>query len=183
MTEAAQMEAPVKKAKPDIKRSLEIESEIARSLLVNIHTVIADDEDLALNTIEGETSLIETIKLAVERIADIEAFREATKARRDALKAREDRLAKQQELLRTALVAAMGAVEMKKLELPAATLTIKAVPPKATIVSEVDIPSNFWKPQDPKLDLKAITDALKAKETVPGATLSNGGETIQIRYV
>jgi hypothetical protein len=54
--------------------------------------------------------------------------------------------------------------------------------PKAIILNEADIPSKFWKAQDPKLDRKAVLDALKAKEAVAGAELSNGGETIQIRW-
>jgi hypothetical protein len=166
----------------DLKRALEVEGEVARSLLANINSVLADDEEATLHAIEGETNLIEAITSAVERIADLEAMADATKSRLDDLKARRDRFDRQAENIRTALVAALGAVEMRKLELPVATLTIKAVPPKANVISEADVPSSFWKPQPPKLDLKAITDALKAKEAVPGATLSNGSETIQIRF-
>jgi Siphovirus Gp157 len=49
------------------------------------------------------------------------------------------------------------------------------------ILDEAILPAKFWKAQDPKLDKKAVLDALKAKEDVPGASLSNGGETISIR--
>jgi hypothetical protein len=166
----------------DLKRALEIETDVARSLLANINAVLADDEEATLHAIEGETNLIEAITSAVERIADLEAMSDATKSRLDDLKARRDRFDRQSENIRTALVAALGAVEMRKLELPIATLTIKAVPPKAVVHEEADLPSRFWKPQDPKLDLKAITDALKAKEDVPGASLSNGSETLMLRW-
>lgn len=166
----------------DLKRALEVEGEVARSLLANVNAVLADDEEATLHAIEGETNLIEAITSAVERVQDLEAMADATKSRLDDLKARRDRFDRQAENIRTALVAALGAVEMRKLELPVATLTIKAVPPKANVISEADVPSSFWKPQPPKLDLKAITDALKTKEAVPGATLSNGSETIQIRF-
>lgn len=166
----------------DLKRALEIETDVARSLLANINAVLADDEEATLHAIEGETNLIEAITSAVERIADLEAMSDATKSRLDDLKARRDRFDRQSENIRTALVAALGAVEMRKLELPIATLTIKAVPPKAVVHAEADLPSRFWKPQDPKLDLKAITDALKAKEEVPGASLSNGSETLLLRW-
>lgn len=166
----------------DLKRALEVEGEVARSLLANINAVLADDEEATLHAIEGETNLIEAITSAVERVQDLEAMADATKSRLDDLKARRDRFDRQAENIRTALVAALGAVEMRKLELPVATLTIKAVPPKAVINSDADIPAKYWKPQDPKLDLKAITDALKAKELVPGASLSNGGSTLQVRF-
>jgi hypothetical protein len=164
----------------DLKRALEIESEIARSLLANIHSVLSDDEEMAITAIEGETNLLETIGVAVERISELEALEDATKARLDALKARKERFGRQAENIRTALLAAMAAVEMRKLELPHATITLKSVPPKAVIISECDVPSIYWKQPDPKLDLAAITKALKANEVVLGATLSNGNQTVQI---
>lgn len=166
----------------DLKRTLEVEADVARSLLANINAVLADDEEATLHAIEGETNLIEAITSAVERVQDLEAMADATKSRLDDLKSRRDRFDRQAENIRTALVAALGAVEMRKLELPLATLTIKAVPPKANVISEADVPSTYWKPQPPKLDLKAITEALKAKEVVPGASLSNGGSTLQVRF-
>jgi hypothetical protein len=46
------------------------------------------------------------------------------------------------------------------------------------------VPAGFWRRGDPKLDKKALLDALKALpkgEHIPGAELSNGGATIQIR--
>lgn len=168
--------------KRSIVRDLDIQTEAARCLLANIRSVIEDDEEAAICAIEGETNLIEAITVAVERIAELEGLEDATKARLDALKARRDRFSRQAENIRTALVAAMGAASLKKLELPIATLSCKPVPPKATVFAEADLPSQFWKPQAPKIDLKAVADALKAKESVPGASLSNGGETVSIRF-
>ena len=166
----------------DIKRTLELETEIARGLLANIHAVLADDEEAIHDAIEGETNLLETIGLAVDRVAELEALEAATKDRLDALKARKDRFGRQADNIRTALVSAMGAANLKKLELAQATITCKPVPPKACIISDADIPSQFWKAQPPKLDLAAITAALKAKTDIPGATLSNGNETVVIKF-
>ena len=75
----------------------------------------------------------------------------------------------------------MSMAELKKLELPQATISRKPTPAKALILDEAAIPARFWKPSDPKLDKKAVLDALKAGEAVPGTSLSNGGETIAIR--
>jgi hypothetical protein len=49
------------------------------------------------------------------------------------------------------------------------------------IVDEAAIPADFWKPSDPKLDKKAVGEALKAGREVAGAMMSNGGETLQVR--
>lgn len=166
----------------DIKRNLELEAEAARSLLLNIRAIVADDEEATVDAIEGETNLIEAIGFAVDRVSELEAFSEATKGRLDALKARRDRFERQAENIRTALLVALGTIGMKKIELAQATLACRQVPPKASITAEADIPPQFWKPQPPKLDLKSITEALKAQTAVPGATLTNGGETISIRF-
>lgn len=163
-------------------REISREAEAARSLLANIRDVMALDADEALTVVEGETNLIEAIGKAVDRIATVDAHHKALAEQSVTLAARKARFEQQGELLRAAVLSAMGVADLKKLELPQATLTRKAVAPKAVILSEADIPSQFWKPQDPKLDRKAVLDALKAKEAVAGAELSNGGETIQIRF-
>jgi hypothetical protein len=49
------------------------------------------------------------------------------------------------------------------------------------ITDEHAIPQAFWRPQPPKLDRKAIGEALKAGQAVPGAQLSNGGTTLAIK--
>lgn len=168
--------------KISVARAVEVEADIAKSLLANISSVIEDDEEAILGAIEGETNLVEAIQSAIDRVAELAVLEDAIKARLDDLKTRKDRFARQADHIRTAIVSAMGAASLKKLELPIATLSCRSVPPKAVVTSEADIPSNYWKPQDPKLDLKGITDALKAGDDVPGATLSNGSETLSIRF-
>lgn len=163
-----------------IVRNLSIEADIARSLLANIRDVIGDDEEMAADAVEGETNLIEVIEAAIARIAELEGFEASIKAHMASLRERKDRFGKQADMLRQAVLVAMGMADLKKIELPGATVSRKSVPPKAEIISGADIPAKFWKPADPTLDLKAVLAALKAKEQVPGAVLSNGGETLAI---
>lgn len=165
----------------NIVRTLNAEAEAAQSLLANIRDVIGEDEEMSLAAVEGETNLVEVIKAAVDRINELEGFGASIANHTKELAERRGRFERQAEMLRQAVVVAMGMADIKKLELPTATLSRKAIPPKAEIVSEADIPSKFWKPADPKLDRKALLEALKAKEAVPGAALSNGGETLAIR--
>jgi len=157
------------------------QAEAARSLLANIRDILADDEQAIADAIEGETGLLEAIGSAVARIGEIAAIRDGIDAYAKQLKARLARLDRQEELIRTALLSAVSATGLKKIELPIATVSLKAVPPSLVVTCEADIPPEFWKPQDPKMDRKAVTDALKAKQAVPGAELSNGGETIAIK--
>lgn len=165
----------------DMQRTLRDEAESARVLLANLRDIIGDDEEAAAGAIEGETNLIEAIAAAVEQIAADEAHAEATVAVMKRYSERKGRLEARAERARAAISVAMDMAGLKKLELPQAVLTIKATPAKAIVTDEAAIPSKFWKPADPKLDKKAVLDALKAGETVSGAELSNGGTTLQIR--
>lgn len=165
----------------DDVRTLRIHGEAAQALLANIRDVIGDDEEMALVAVEGETCLIEAIGAAVNRIAELNAHCEALETQAKALSERRSRFESQAASIKAAVFVAMGQAELRKLELPQATLSVRAVPPKAEVLDEAAIPPKFWKAQDPKLDRKALLDALKAKEFVPGATLSNGGETLAIK--
>jgi hypothetical protein len=165
----------------DISRELQVQGEAARNLLLNVRDVIGDDEEMIATAIEGETNLTEAISSAVDRISELNCHQESLALRIKALQERRDRFEDQAARIKAAIHVAMSQGELRKLELPQATLSVRAVPPKVEITDEAEIPSRFWKPQDPKLDKKAIAEALKLNVPVPGATMSNGGETISIR--
>lgn len=165
----------------NVSREVQIQGEAARSLLANIRDVIGDDDEMIATAVEGETSLIEAISGGVDRIEELKAHREAIETRIKDLQTRRDRFEDQEGRIKAAIHIAMGQAELPKIELPQATLSLRAVPPKAEITDEALVPSKYWKAQDPKLDKKAVLDALKAKEDVPGASLSNGSQSISIR--
>jgi hypothetical protein len=166
----------------DVSRELHIQGEVAKALLLNIRTEIGDDEDLALTAVEGETNLIEAITEALNRVLDIEAMEEAINLQQKALSQRKDRLSHQAERIRAAILLAMSSADLKKLELPRATLTRKATPAKVIVTNEAYLPSAFViEKTELKPDKKALLEALKAGEVIAGAELSNGGEQLQIR--
>ncbi len=158
------------------------EMEAARVLKEQLAAVAGDDEDAIRDTIEGETNLHEIIRKVVEEISAATANIEGIKAHVEKLRARQDRLEAGIEIKRTAILNAMAIGEIRKLDAGIATLSRKPVPPKLVVVDEASIPSEFWKRADPTLDKKALTSALKNEEKVPGAQLSNGGETLALRW-
>ena len=190
-----------------LSRDIFVSTEVAKSLIHNVRSVMEgfskeDDPDAALSIAESETDLLEVIDKAVTRVFELEDMSDALKTRAQKIAARKKRLDDQAELLRASIQNAMGAIEQTKLELPQATLSVRPVAPKLAITDEAMIPSVYWKPQDPVLDRVALTAALKAqaaklaeagddkdliaklaKDAIPGATLSNGGETISIKAV
>lgn len=151
----------------DLKRTLKDEGAAAQALLASIRAAIGDDEQAALDAIEGETTLLEAVDASLNRLAEIEALRDSIGALIASYRERSDRLDNQSEQIRAALCLAMSAAGVKKLERPAGTLSLRSVPPKAIITSEVELPARFFVEQNPKLDKKAVLDALKAGEKIP----------------
>jgi hypothetical protein len=157
------------------------ETEAARALVASLADVLGDDAELAADTIEGETNLQEVIRSALGRIVELDTMTEGIKVTQDALASRKARLEKQREMIRESLAVALEVACIKKMETPLATISLRAVPPRVEVIDESAIPATYWKPQEPRLDRKAVLDALKDKRDVPGATLSNGGMAVTIR--
>jgi hypothetical protein len=139
------------------------------------------DEDLLLDSIEGETSLLEVLdKLLVGIVAD-EGLAAGAHVAATEMEHRAERFERRAAAARTVMEQAMLIAELEKLERPAATLSIVRRAPKAEITEEADIPAEFWKAGDPKLDRKALLAALKEGRAVPGAALSNSAPSLTIR--
>ncbi len=96
------------------------------------------------------------------------------------LASRKARLTSRAKLKRTLICTALEIAGRKTIETDVGTVTLSAVKPKAIVNEEADIPAEFFKPQPPKLDQTALSAALREGREVPGAVLSNGGNTIRI---
>ena len=165
----------------DIMHDLHTETHAAGNLLRDFADVLGEDAAFIDDAIEGQTDLHEAIGKGVHRVRWLERAQETLAAEIADLQTRKTRFKKQCDNIRTALAVAMDTAQVDTVEAAAATVTRKAVPPSAVITNEADIPTDYWKKQDPKLDKTALARALKAGEMVPGAQLSNGGHTVQIR--
>ena len=161
-------------------RDLARETEAARVLRENLADIIQDEDD-ARDFVEGETNLNEVIELAVKQTGEDEAAIEAIDNYVAKLKSRKDRLKSRLEATRTAIAVAMIQASQKKIETPYGTVTRKNTIQTAIITDEASIPTDYWKPQDPKLDKAKLAADMRAGQRVEGATLSNGGETVMIR--
>jgi hypothetical protein len=158
------------------------EAEAARVLLLNVRDVLIGDDDAVEDVIEGETNFKEIAAKAVARLAEIDAMVEAISMQTKNLSARLTRLEAQGASIRAALVSAMATLDLTKLEIAQGTLSRKPTPPKVVVTDEALIPADFWKRPDPTLDRRALLAALKERQDIPGATLSNGGETLAVRW-
>src|SRR5262249_60071752 len=102
----------------------------------------------------GGTSFGEGRDKLLLAIAEDEALEGGALQAAEALKARAERFARRAETARALIEQAMLVADLPKLERPTATLSLVRRPPKVEVAEEADIPSEFWKLGDPKLDKK-----------------------------
>lgn len=162
--------------------TLSKEIQAAKTLLENYADIIGDDDEAKADFVEGQTSLNEAIDFAVQRLIDDMAAINGLKDTMERLADRQERIKHRADAMRTMLAVAMEHAGRKKIEHPAVTMTMKSAPRTAVIDDEAAIPSKYWRPRPPKLDKRAVTSDLKEKQEIPGAKLSNGGSTLQLRW-
>jgi hypothetical protein len=145
-----------------------------------IHPEILEDDEAWLATLESETDFNEILTTIVRRIEDTKALVIGTKDRFEELKIRKDRFEHRMETLRELAFKIMQAADLAKIELPEATLSLRAGQQQLVGEPDITMPDEFWKySRDP--DRMKIKEALKTGKTVPGFSLSNSQPNLSIR--
>ena len=159
-------------------KARELEQHI--DLLMREHPELADDEELRLDVLEGETSLDEVLTGVVGRCMEAESMASAIKLRIDSLNERKSRFSRQRDFWRSLILRIMQTAELQKLPLPEATLSVTKGRLTVIVDDEEELPLKF---QNIKVtaNKKLILDELKAGGSVEGCSLSNGPPTLTIR--
>lgn len=142
--------------------------------------LVHDDQSWQMS-LESETDMHELLTSIVRQIDDAKALVIGTKDRFDELKARKDRFEHRIEALRELAFKLMQSAELAKVELPEATLSLRAG--QQQLVGDADpanLPDELCKISR-DLDRTKIKDALKTGLTVPGFALSNSTPSLSIR--
>lgn len=166
----------------DARHKIEIEKAAAVALLREIAETIDGDEQAKIDMIEGETRLFDALAAAVDRIAEAAAHAEAVDIMIRSMQDRKSRFDTIVERLRNSIRSAMETTAILKMELPRATISLRYVPPKVEITNPMEIPDDYLKQPPPVVDKAAIKKALGDGIDVPGARMSNGSQTIAIKF-
>jgi len=164
--------------------SLRNEAVAARQLLQELAAAQAeplDDETVDI-AVDSETGLKEAISRAIlqMRLAYSDANSCADLANK--IISRSQRHDRRAQRIKDSIAMAMSFAGVEKLALPEATLTLSERKRGVVIADGSAIPDSFVKTETVrKIEKAAILKALTAGETVPGATLDNGGQTLTIR--
>lgn len=142
---------------------------------------MTDDTEVIRDTIEGASNLHEIIRAVLMSIDEDQALVDGIDARLSDLGERKRRFKARIEAKRAQVEQAMTIGELPRIEMDLGTFYLSNVAPKAVPTDESLIPSEFFEPQPPKLDTKALLAALKEGRSIPGAELSNGGVTLVLR--
>lgn len=167
------------------ERSMFIEMEAAKKLLSSLHEQgVGDDAELVADSIEGETNLNEAIEAALAEIDECDVIEFGLSEKIKAFDTRRKQASDRRDRLRALIEQAMVSVDQASMKLTTATLSLTKRAPQLVVTSEADIPASFWIEQErpaPKLDKKALAEALRAKNEIPGATLDNGSLSLTVR--
>lgn len=139
------------------------------------------DEDTLADTLEGITNLHEMIAAVIRSALVDEALGAGLRKRLEDMKERLSRLELRGATKRRLAFEAMNEAELKKLDQPDFTASLRAGVPSLVITAEDQIPDDYWIPQSPRLSRQALLNALKQGAAIPGAGLSNSQPTLSVR--
>jgi len=148
-------------------------------LLLERYPELSADEELRADMLEGTTDFRETMERLLRRTQDAIYLSNACQAAMRDIKDRQDRFDKRVEFGRELMKRLMEVAEIRKMEFPTATISIRVVPPAVVILDESVIPEDFMRIK--KEPNKTLLKEMLEKMDVPGVTMSNGGTAITIR--
>src|SRR6478609_292355 len=147
--------------------------------LLAINPELAEDDVLRLDMIEGETTALDILDKLIQAEREAKVLQEGITAEMDRLSKRMWRFVDRQRLIRKYIMQIMEAANLRKVERPAATVSIANGRPKVVIIDESLIPPAYIRTKT-EVDKESIGKTLKAMGEVPGATLSNPEPQLRI---
>jgi hypothetical protein len=139
-----------------------------------------DDETLR-DTLEGISTLPEALATFVRSYLEDLAFAAALGTRIGDMQTRLARIEARADKKRASITSVMERSDIKKLEQPDFTASLRSVPPGLLVANESLVPTDYWKPQPAKLDKRGLLATLNSGQLVPGAALGNGSVTLSVR--
>lgn len=139
-----------------------------------------DDEELFLDTLDGETDALDIIDRELAAELQDRALADAIAAQVEILRKRAARISERADTRRLAILRVMQAVDVRKMERPLATISRRDGSVSVRITDADAVPTQLCKiVKSP--DKAAIRKQIEAGETVPGAELARGEETLSVR--
>lgn len=147
--------------------------------LLSLHPELEEDDVLRQDSIEAETGALELIDKLIQAERESKFLIDGIAEALNHFQRRRERFDDRRVALRKYIMQIMEAANLKKVERPAATVSISAGRPKVVITDEGALPDYFVRvKREPNKE--AIARNLSAGESIPGATLSNPETVLRI---
>jgi hypothetical protein len=147
--------------------------------LLSLHPDLEEDDVLRQDSIEAETNALELIDKLIEAEREAKFLSEGVAESIEHFQRRRERFDERRTALRKYIMQIMESANLKKVERPAATVSIAAGRPKVVITDESLLPDFAWRiKREP--DKEHIALHLKRDGIVPGAAMSNPEPTLRI---
>src|ERR1017187_5229746 len=139
------------------------------------------DEQTLADTVEGLTDLHELVQAVIRAALADEALARGLRCRISDMQGRldrlEDRAAKRRQIAKDVMVE----LDLKKLNAPDFTASIREGIPALMVLNEDAVPSIYWQPSEPRLNRQELAYKLKQGAEIAGVALSNPEPVLSVR--
>ncbi len=144
---------------------------------------LREDEQALADTLEGMTDLTDMLAELIRSSLDDKALVIALKQREADMRERRERFETRAQKKRDLVWTTMERAAIKQINMPDLTASLRTSKPKVVVHDESTVPSQFWIPQEPKLDRVELLRQLQSHGgiAIPGVTLANAPPTLTVR--
>jgi hypothetical protein len=139
------------------------------------------DEQTLADTVEGLTNVHEILQAIIRAALVDEATVLGLKCRigdmQDRLQRLQDRASKRRAIAKDVMVD----LDIKKLNAPDFSASIREGMPSLMVLNEEAVPSIYWQPGEPKLKRQLLAQELKDGAEIEGVALSNPEPVLNVR--
>ena len=139
------------------------------------------DERTLADTVEGLTDLHQILEAIIRSALEDQALANGLKGR---VAEMEDRLARLQDRAskrRAIAKDVMAELDLKKLQAPDFTASLRPGTPALMVIDEAAVPSIYWQPREPRLNRQELVSDLKQGAEITGVSLSNPEPVLSVR--
>src|SRR5450830_579342 len=139
------------------------------------------DEQTLADTVEGLTDLHEIVQAVIRAALADEALARGLKCRISDMQGRlarlEDRASKRRQIAKDVMVE----LDLKKLNAPDFTASIREGIPSLMVLNEDVVPSIYWQPSEPRLKRQELAYELKQGAEIEGVAVSDPEPILSVR--
>ena len=139
------------------------------------------DEQTLADTLEGLPDVHEVIIAILRAALADEALVKGLKCRLAEMQSRLDRLQERASKRRQIAKDAMVGLELKTINAPDFTASLRDGTPAVVVLDEAAVPSIYWQTGEPKLKRQMLAFDLKQGEEIAGVALSNPEPVLSVR--